>query len=98
MKNSLWKITLFTLVAVLMLINTAQVYSQSSTTVSVWLTTAGTDGRTVVKGLEQQPNISFATTTPAANPVIQINEGTTYQQMVGFGASLTDSSAWLMGS
>jgi glucosylceramidase len=46
--------------------------------------------------LQPQPSVSFAT---AANPrslVVTVDNTTHYQQMDGFGGSLTDSSAWLI--
>lgn len=58
-------------------------------TVSVWVTTADQS-----KLLQQQANVTFAPDS-GSNPVtINVNEATTYQTMDGFGASLTDSSAW----
>jgi glucosylceramidase len=65
-------------------------------TVSVWLTSSTGDGRTVARGLEPQANVSFAADVPNGNPVITIDESKTYQRMDGFGASFTDSSAWLV--
>jgi glucosylceramidase len=46
--------------------------------------------------LQPQPSISFARTTNFSGVVIAVNETTKYQQMDGFGGSLTDSSAWLI--
>ncbi len=38
----------------------------------------------------------FAVHTPAAEVIISLDESNTFQTMEGFGASLTDSSAWLI--
>jgi glucosylceramidase len=48
--------------------------------------------------LQSQPNATFGTggTTPAV--VITVNDTTKYQQMDGFGASLTDSAAWVVAN
>ncbi len=66
-------------------------------TVTIWLTTT-TDaaGRSVSRGLQQQSPIAFAATSAAGNQTITVNEGTTYQQFEGAGASFTDTAAWLI--
>jgi glucosylceramidase len=46
--------------------------------------------------LQTQPSVSFATGGNFSGPVIAVNATTQYQQMDGFGGSLTDSSAWLI--
>jgi glucosylceramidase len=46
--------------------------------------------------LQTQPSVTFATGGSSAGSVITVNESTKYQQIDGFGASLTDSSAWLV--
>src|ERR1700730_12371716 len=59
--------------------------------VSVWLTDLSAGTRLV-----QQSNLSFA---PESNPnplTITVDESSQFQQMEGFGASFTDSSAWLV--
>jgi len=43
-----------------------------------------------------QPDLTFERSMPSPQPVITVNEETKYQQMDGFGASLTDSSAWVV--
>ena len=58
-------------------------------TVSVWVTTADQS-----KLLQQQANVTFAADSGSNPTTIDVNEATTYQTMDGFGASLTDSSAW----
>jgi len=46
--------------------------------------------------LKPEPTISFGTGGSQSSPVITVNEATQYQSMDGFGASLNDSSAWLI--
>ncbi len=48
------------------------------------------------KLLQPQPTVRFASGGTATSLVISVDETTAYQQMDGFGASLTDSSAWLI--
>ncbi|OEU83740.1 MAG: hypothetical protein BA873_14130 [Desulfobulbaceae bacterium C00003063] len=62
----------------------------ASTKVSVWLTTGDASNK-----LQQQPNITFSNGTGSNSLQIQVDE-IEYQRMEGFGASLTDSSAWLI--
>ncbi len=57
--------------------------------VEVWLTTPDQSAL-----LAQQPSLRFEPgTVPGA---IAVDPGTRYQQMVGFGAAVTDASAWLI--
>lgn len=58
---------------------------------SVWLTTAD-----LQKHLSQQAGARFSTGNGAGVIDITVDEHQTYQQMDGFGASLTDGSAWLI--
>lgn len=60
-------------------------------TVSVWVTTADKS-----KLLQQQANVTFLADSGSNPTTIDVNEATTYQQMDGFGAAMTDSSAWLI--
>jgi len=46
--------------------------------------------------LQTQPSVSFATGGSSSSLVITVDDTTQYQQMDGFGGSLTDSSAWLI--
>jgi glucosylceramidase len=46
--------------------------------------------------LQAQPSVSFANATSSNGLVITADAATQYQQMDGFGGSLTDSSAWLI--
>ncbi|GAB3650961.1 RICIN domain-containing protein [Glycomyces tarimensis] len=55
----------------------------------VWLTTAD---QTAL--LEQQPSVPFG--SGGGGTVIEVDADTSYQVMDGFGASFTDSAAWLV--
>jgi glucosylceramidase len=71
--------------------------SAAAEPVNVWLTTTSdSGGRTVTRGLQQQAATAFAASSAAGNQTITVNEGTTYQQFEGAGASFTDTTAWLM--
>jgi glucosylceramidase len=60
-------------------------------TVGVWVSTGD---RT--KLLARQSNLSFRTGQISAPFTLQVDAETTYQEMVGFGAAITDASAWLI--
>jgi glucosylceramidase len=62
-----------------------------SVPVQVWLTTADQS-----KLLELQPELTFEQQPLESANIIHVNENSHYQQMDGFGASMTDSSAWLI--
>src|SRR5258708_1766807 len=62
----------------------------SGESVSVWLTTPDQANL-----LSPQTSLTFGNVGSNSTP-ITVNNTQTYQQMVGFGASLTDSSAWLI--
>jgi glucosylceramidase len=58
----------------------------------VWLTTGDRS-----KLLSREADVHFDSGTPPATLLrIGVDEGTTYQEMVGFGAAITDASAWLI--
>src|SRR5690349_5295464 len=59
--------------------------------VSVWLTTAD-----LQKHLDQQSDVSLSPGNATGVITITVDQSKAYQQMVGFGASLTDGSAWLI--
>ncbi|WP_281884628.1 RICIN domain-containing protein [Paenibacillus sp. YYML68] len=59
--------------------------------VQVWLSNPNNN-----TWLARQADVSFANTSANADYTITVNSGTTYQTMDGFGASLTDASAWLL--
>ncbi|MDX6709523.1 MAG: glucosylceramidase [Blastocatellia bacterium] len=61
-----------------------------SQTVNVWLTTDNQRTK-----LQQQSSVTFSTAGGGSNPVI-VDEGQVFQQIEGFGASFTDSSAYLL--
>ena len=72
----------------LLLIGSAEL--TNAQTVSVWLTTHDQS-----KTLEQQASVTFASGSGGSNPVV-VDETQTYQQIEGFGASFTDSAAYLL--
>ncbi|MFP7299925.1 carbohydrate-binding protein [Neobacillus niacini] len=59
--------------------------------VQVWLTTANQS-----KLLSREPDLNFETNSAPNETTINVNEKIQYQKMKGFGASMTDSSAWLI--
>ncbi|GAA4187643.1 ricin-type beta-trefoil lectin domain protein [Streptosporangium oxazolinicum] len=61
-------------------------------TANVWVTTA--DGG---KLLQQQPAVTFGADSGSAS-TIDVSDAAAYQTMDGFGASFTDSSAWLVAN
>ena len=61
--------------------------------VSVWETTADQS-----QLLAPQTGAVFAPGAGTGSETITVNPTTTYQSMTGFGASLTDSSAWLIAN
>ncbi|MFC4101377.1 glycoside hydrolase family 30 protein [Paenibacillus xanthanilyticus] len=69
--------------------------------VEVWISTSDPNTEPAVglspsARLTRIANKNFTTAGDTADYTITVNEGTTYQQMDGFGVSLTDSSAWLL--
>jgi glucosylceramidase len=66
-------------------------------TVNVYLTTTSdSGGRTVTRGLQQQAPIAFGPAGGSANQTITVDEGTAYQVFEGAGASITDTTAYLL--
>ncbi|WP_084794135.1 ricin-type beta-trefoil lectin domain protein [Actinokineospora bangkokensis] len=64
--------------------------------VNLWLTTTSDGGgRAVTRGLQQQTPLQFSSSSGGATHTITVNEGTTYQQFEGGGASITDTTAYL---
>lgn len=59
--------------------------------VQVWLSNPNTN-----TWLARQSDVRFSASSAGADYTIAVNEGSTYQTMDGFGASLTDSSSWLL--
>lgn len=66
-------------------------HAATGTAVSVWETTADQS-----QLLAPQTGATFAPGSSSASQTITVDPSTTYQSMTGFGASLTDSSAWLI--
>jgi glucosylceramidase len=62
----------------------------SGPTAEVWITTADQTHL-----LSQQPDVQIRS-TGAAPVTIDVDEATSYQEMVGFGAAMTDASAYLI--
>ncbi|MDB4869004.1 MAG: glycosyl hydrolase [Gemmatimonadales bacterium] len=56
-----------------------------------WITTANQS-----RLLSQDPDLQIRTTADAFPVVIDVDEATVYQQMIGFGAAMTDASAYLI--
>src|ERR1700760_827775 len=46
--------------------------------------------------LTRMPDVEFGTSTVHGEPVINVNAGVRYQDVNGFGAAMTDTSAWLI--
>ena len=59
--------------------------------VHLWLTTAN-----LADGLTPQADLAFAPAREDGLPTIEVDDSLTYQQMDGFGAAMTDTSAWLI--
>ncbi|MBX0289260.1 RICIN domain-containing protein [Hymenobacter sp. HSC-4F20] len=72
----------------LLALHSGAVQAQS---VSLWMTTGDQ-----TKLLQPQANVSFGANTGTASTTITVNEGTTYQTIDGFGASMTGSSAYVL--
>jgi len=65
-------------------------YSYPDLGVEMYLTTGDR-----AKLLEREPAIAWSVDTARA-PTIEVDDRTAFQEIVGFGAALTDASAWLM--
>ena len=65
----------------------------AGTGVQVWLTTP--DG---VNHLTPQSSLQFTPDTNTGTPTIDVNDTQQFQQIDGFGAAITDSSAWLLSN
>ena len=66
-------------------------------TVEIYLTTSsGSRGTTVVRGLQHQTPIAFGPAGGSANQTITVDENTRYQRFEGGGASITDTTAYLL--
>ncbi len=58
---------------------------------SVWVTTGDQQ-----KLLSREPDVAFSARDTAGVPTIAVDDSASYQEMVGFGASITDASAMLV--
>ena len=63
--------------------------------VQVWTTTTDPGSSTLALQLARQPDISFGAPT-SQQPAIAVDPETRYQTIQGFGAAMTDSSAYLL--
>lgn len=63
----------------------------SAQTVNLWMTTGDQ-----AKLLQPQTALNFVPSTGSASTTITVDDGTTYQTIDGFGASMTGSSAYLL--
>ena len=68
-------------------------HAASGPAVSVWETTANQS-----QLLAPQAGATFNAGNGSASQTITVNPATAYQSMTGFGASFTDSSAWLVAN
>ena len=73
--------------------NPGAAHAASGAAVSVWETTADQS-----QLLTPQAGAAFNAGSGSASQTITINPSTAYQSMTGFGASFTDSSAWLVAN
>ncbi|MGM0881364.1 MAG: glycoside hydrolase family 30 protein [Bacillota bacterium] len=80
-----------TLLASLLLLIQPPSASAAGETVNVWLTKSDLSVK-----LAPQSNVTFGPDSPSSQNTIYVDENITYQSIDGFGASITDSSAYLM--
>jgi glucosylceramidase len=91
-KTTYIKITVAIVLVVAVVIVGASLFLNKDTKqIGVWLTTPDQS-----KLLSKEEELSFSNKEHSVETTIQVDETITYQQMEGFGASLTDSSAWLI--
>jgi len=81
----------FVLTTSMIQVSSIQKTYAASKSVSVWLTKADQS-----KLLVPQSNVTFNEDSGTNDHTINVNENVSYQQMDGFGASLTDSSSFLI--
>lgn len=66
------------------------------TSVQVWVSQVNSTDTGMAKGLEQQQSLTFSNDNGGrVSNLIIVDENNTYQQMDGFGASITEASAYL---
>ncbi|HKF57423.1 MAG TPA: hypothetical protein VKJ45_18340, partial [Blastocatellia bacterium] len=85
------KVSIRTFIAGLFCWLTLVVVHADAQSVDVWLTTDNQKTK-----LTQQPAISFSTGSSAKAATIFVDETQSYQSIEGFGASFTDSAAYLL--
>ncbi|WP_211293702.1 ricin-type beta-trefoil lectin domain protein [Lentzea kentuckyensis] len=85
MTTKRWRST--AIVAAVVMAGLATPSATAATNASVWLTTADRSNL-----LRQQADVTFG--SGGTGPTITVNPNSTYQSMVGFGASFTDAAAW----
>ena len=82
------------ILAIILIIGIVVVPMQTTTAagpvVNVWMTTSDQS-----QLLTAQPSLTFAPDSGSNPLTVSVNPATRYQQMDGWGASFTDSSAWL---
>jgi glucosylceramidase len=83
------RVCIFTVSAVLLA--TASTNLSLAQSVSVWMTTDNQRTK-----LQQQSSISFSAGSSASTPTVFVDETAGYQSIEGFGASFTDSAAYLL--
>lgn len=93
MKPDRYKLLLLGMMAVALAVLSACRDSDAETRVDIWLTMPDKS-----RLLEQVESVSFRSGKPEHSEVIQVDDAIRYQQMDGFGAALTDSSAWLLAN
>ncbi len=76
-------------VSVMLIVSTAD--RSFAQTVNVWLTTDNQKTK-----LKQQSSLSFAPKSKSTAPIVFVDETQAYQSIEGFGASFTDSAAYLL--
>lgn len=59
--------------------------------VAVWVTTADR-----AELLARRPDVAPVADTPASRPVVDVDDAVRHQEIVGFGAAVTGSAAWLL--
>ncbi|WP_152393343.1 carbohydrate-binding protein [Paenibacillus guangzhouensis] len=96
MKNKVLKNATGILLSVALLVPSYAIFkpniaSAAGETVSVWRT-----NETLTEKLAQQSNIVFSPDVNSSQNTIYVDENVTFQFVDGFGASITDSSAYLM--
>lgn len=84
-------------VAILSTCFTGITYAATGPTVELWVSQVNAGDTGMAKALEKQVDTSFDTDTGSlGNYTICVDENNTYQQMDGFGASMTEASAYLV--